>query len=142
MSSARPRRPTGMSDSLTAVGAITMFVADRHRARAFYEDVFGAAVLDEDDDAVALRFDNLIVNLLEQRAAPELIEPAAVADPGSGSRVQLTVFVTDTDAVCAHLAQRGVALLNGPVDRDWGVRTACFADPDGHVWEIAAPLTS
>ena len=38
------------------------------------------------------------------------------------------------------LAERGVALLNGPVDRPWGIRTAAFADPAGHVWEIAAPL--
>ena len=32
---------------------------------------------------------------------------------------------------------RGVELLNGPLDREWGVRTAAFADPDGHVWEVA-----
>jgi catechol 2,3-dioxygenase-like lactoylglutathione lyase family enzyme len=30
-----------------------------------------------------------------------------------------------------------VELLNGPIDREWGVRTAAFADPDGHVWEVA-----
>ncbi|MDQ3782600.1 MAG: VOC family protein, partial [Actinomycetota bacterium] len=28
-------------------------------------------------------------------------------------------------------------LLNGPVDRPWGVRTASFRDPAGHIWEIA-----
>jgi catechol 2,3-dioxygenase-like lactoylglutathione lyase family enzyme len=33
-----------------------------------------------------------------------------------------------------------VELLNGPLDREWGVRTAAFADPDGHVWEIAQEL--
>jgi lactoylglutathione lyase len=26
------------------------------------------------------------------------------------------------------------------MDRVWGVRTAAFADPDGHVWEVAAKL--
>jgi uncharacterized glyoxalase superfamily protein PhnB len=30
-----------------------------------------------------------------------------------------------------------VKLLNGPMDRPWGIRTAAFADPAGHVWEIA-----
>jgi catechol 2,3-dioxygenase-like lactoylglutathione lyase family enzyme len=28
-------------------------------------------------------------------------------------------------------------LLNGPMDRPWGVRTASFRDPGGHIWEIA-----
>lgn len=36
---------------------------------------------------------------------------------------------------------RGVELLNGPMDREWGVRTACFADPAGNVWEIAQVLS-
>jgi uncharacterized glyoxalase superfamily protein PhnB len=26
------------------------------------------------------------------------------------------------------------------MDREWGVRTACFTDPDGHVWEVAQQL--
>ena len=29
---------------------------------------------------------------------------------------------------------------NGPIDRVWGMRTAAFADPDGHVWEVAQQL--
>jgi len=70
-------------------------------------------------------------------AADELIAPAIVADPGSGSRLQLTIEVEDVDAVCADLADRGVQLLNGPMDRPWGVRTASFQDPAGHIWEIA-----
>ena len=49
----------------------------------------------------------------------------------------LTVNVEDVDAVCGVLAERGVALLNGPMDRPWGVRTASFSDPFGHIWEIA-----
>ena len=41
------------------------------------------------------------------------------------------------DAVCDDLVARGVRLVNGPMDRPWGPRTACFADPSGHIWEIA-----
>jgi lactoylglutathione lyase len=40
------------------------------------------------------------------------------------------------------LADSGIQLLNGPVDRAWGLRTAAFADPDGHVWEVAAPIVA
>jgi uncharacterized glyoxalase superfamily protein PhnB len=39
--------------------------------------------------------------------------------------------------MCAQLKDRGVELLNGPMDRPWGIRTACFKDPAGHIWEIA-----
>ena len=56
------------------------------------------------------------------------------------SRFQLTIWVEDTDAACAELAKRGVELLNGPVDRPWGLRTASFTDPDGHIWEVAAKI--
>jgi len=72
--------------------------------------------------------------------AAELITPAQVASPGAGSRFTFAMFVDDVDAACAELARRGVTLLNGPVDRPWGMRTACFADPAGHVWEMGQDL--
>ncbi len=71
-----------------------------------------------------------------------MIDPAPVASPRGGSRFQLTVWVEDTDAVCAQLAEVGVELLNGPVDREWGLRTASFTDPEGHIWEVAGPIPS
>ena len=124
----------------TNVGAITMFVGDTQRSKSFYERVFGLSPIYEDENAVAFPFENMVVNLLKTSAAPELIEPATVAGPDAGSRFQLTIGVDDTDAVCDELAARGVELLNGPMDREWGLRTAAFADPDGHVWEVAAKL--
>ena len=39
-----------------------------------------------------------------------------------------------------ELASRGVELLNGPIDRAWGMRTASFMDPAGHIWEVAQEL--
>ena len=48
-----------------------------------------------------------------------------------------TIDVEDVGAMCVELMERGVKLLNGPMDRPWGVRTASFADPGGHIWEIA-----
>ena len=129
-----------MSEPLAAVGALTLFVADRQRSRSFYERAFDVTVLSEDEDAVALRFENVILNLLERRAAAELVEPAPVAEPEAGAGLLLTIFVGDADAACARLLEAGVSLLNGPLDRPWGMRTAAFADPDGHVWEVAAPV--
>jgi lactoylglutathione lyase len=125
---------------LKSVDAITLFVEDPQRSKTFYQDVFGQPMIHEDENAVAFRFDNTIVNLLEMPAARELIEPAAVGVGETGSRFQFTIGVEDVDAVCTELAAQGVTLLNGPMDRPWGIRTASFTDPDGHIWEIAHQL--
>jgi lactoylglutathione lyase len=126
--------------SLGSVGAITLFVDHPQRSKAFYEGVFDLSPIYEDEDAAAFGFENLIVNLLRIPAARDLIDPGVVAGAAAGSRFQLTVWVDDADAVCAELTRRGVELLNGPVDREWGMRTAAFTDPDGHIWEIAQKL--
>ena len=120
-----------------SIGAITLFVEDLEAARQFYREVFGLPVMFEDADSTVFDFGNTIINLLRATAAHELIEPAAVASPEAGSRLQLTLQVDDVDAMCAELAAVGVKLLNGPMDRPWGIRTASFRDPGGHIWEIA-----
>ena len=129
-----------MSEWTKRVGAITLFVEDVKRAKEFYEGVFAMPMIFEDEDSVAFRFDNMIINLLKSSAAGELIEPRAVAGPDAGSHFQLTIWVEDADAVCAELTSYGVGLLNGPTNRDWGQRTASFSDPDGNVWEIAQEI--
>jgi catechol 2,3-dioxygenase-like lactoylglutathione lyase family enzyme len=126
--------------SLKSVGAITLFVEDPKRSKAFYENVFDVSDIYEDENSAAFRFENMIVNLLKFSAAHGLIAPATVAAREAGSSFQLTIWVDDTDAVCAELATRGIELLNGPMNRDWGMRTATFTDPDGHIWEIAQEL--
>ena len=129
-----------MSASLKSVGAITLFVEDRQRSKSFYQRVFDLPVIYEDENSAVFRFENLIVNLLETPAARGLIDPAAVATRDAGSRFQFSIWVDDADAVCAELATRGVELLNGPMNREWGMRTASFTDPDGHIWEVAQQL--
>ena len=123
-----------------SISAITLFVDNLAATRSFYLEVFGLPVLFEDEDSAVFGFDNTMINLLKSSAAVSLIDPATVASPGSGSRLQLTLDVENVDATCAELTARGVELLNGPMDREWGIRTASFRDPGGHIWEIAQPL--
>jgi catechol 2,3-dioxygenase-like lactoylglutathione lyase family enzyme len=124
-----------------SIGAITMFAEDLARSKAFYQEVFGLPVLFEDPNSAVFEFGPTVINLLEIPSARELIEPGTVAGRDTGSRYQLTIGVDDVDAVCAELARRGVTLLNGPMDRPWGIRTASFTDPGGHIWEIAHNLS-
>jgi len=121
-----------------AVNAVTLFTEDLDATKRFYQDVFDLPVHYEDANSAVFDFGNTIVNLLRTAAAHELINLAAAASQEAGARLQLTITVEDVDAICAELAARGVALLNGPMDRPWGIRTASFRDPGGHIWEIAS----
>jgi len=122
----------------SGIGAITLFVEDLEEAKRFYQEVFDLATKYEDDTSAVFDFHNTLVNLLVIREAPELITPGVVAPRDAGARMQFTIEVDDVDATCDHLKRRGVTLLNGPMDRPWGIRTASFADPAGHIWEIAS----
>ncbi len=126
-----------MSSWPTGISAITLFVEDLDAAKRFYREAFGLPVVFEDDASAVFNFGNTLINLLRTTAAGELIAPAVVAPREAGSRIQFTIAVEDVDALCAELTSRGVQLLNGPMDRPWGVRTAAFSDPAGHIWEIA-----
>lgn len=124
----------------TSIDAVTLFSEDLERSKSFYQDVFGLPVYFEDENSAVFKLDNTVINLLRIPAARDLIGPGTVADREAGSRFQFTIGVDDVDAVCAELGKRGVELLNGPMNRPWGVRTASFTDPGGHIWEIAADL--
>lgn len=120
-----------------AISAVTLFVEDLEAARRFYVEVFGLPVIYEDEASAVFKFGDTLVNLLQATEATELVEPAPVASSETGVRFQFTLGVDDVDAMCDELGRRGVELLNGPLDRPWGIRTASFRDPGGHVWEIA-----
>jgi lactoylglutathione lyase len=119
------------------IAAITLFVEDLDAAKRFYADVFQLPVFFEDDNSAVFKFGETLVNLLDASEAAELVAPAAVATPDVGARFQFTLGVDDVDATVDELKGRGVELLNGPMDRPWGIRTASFRDPGGHIWEVA-----
>ncbi len=120
-----------------SISAITLFVEELAAAKEFYQQVFGLPVFFEDPNSCVFKFGDTLINLLRITEADELITPAIVASSTAGSRTVFTIEVDDVDAMCTELTARGVTLLNGPMDRPWGIRTASFVDPGGHIWEIA-----
>jgi catechol 2,3-dioxygenase-like lactoylglutathione lyase family enzyme len=119
------------------IAAITLFVEDLAAAKRFYGDAFQLPVVFEDDTSTVFKFGDTLVNLLKASEAPALVAPATVATADAGVRFQFTLGVDDVDAMVDELKSRGVELLNGPMDRPWGIRTASFRDPGGHIWEVA-----
>jgi uncharacterized glyoxalase superfamily protein PhnB len=123
-----------------SIEVLTLFVDHISETKAFYSTIFEPTVVYQDEGSCVLKFDGAMVNLLQASSAPPLVQPAAVAPGGSGVRMLLTIKVDDVDAVCAELREGGVTLLNGPTNQPWGRRIAAFADPSGHVWEVAQVL--
>lgn len=120
-----------------SIFAITLFQEDLAAAKDFYQTVFELDPVWEDANSCVFKIGETMVNLLDARQADELLSPARMADAHAGARAVYTIHVEDVDAMCAKLKTRGVTLINGPMERPWGIRTASFADPGGNVWEIA-----
>jgi lactoylglutathione lyase len=122
------------------IGAITLFVEDVAASRAFYQRVFDLEPFDAGETNVGFKLTDQYFFLTVSSNAPEMIAPLAAGAAGNGPRHVFAIIVEDVDAVAAELKDKGVALVNGPEDRAWGMRTLNFADPDGYVWEIASEL--
>lgn len=119
------------------ISAITLFVEDLDATKQYYLKTFGLPIFFEDENSAVFKFGDTLINLLSATEVKELIDPAKMASREDGSRFVFTITVDDVDKMCAELVSRGVKLLNGPMDRPWGIRTASFMDPSGHIWEIA-----
>jgi catechol 2,3-dioxygenase-like lactoylglutathione lyase family enzyme len=122
------------------VGAIILFVADVQRSRVFYHEVLGLDVQFEDDESVGFNVEGLAFIVLQVDRARVQLQGERTATPGAGATAFLTTFTGDVDALHADLVERGVPFFQSPADLRWGMRTAYFKDPDGHVWEIARPI--
>ena len=130
-----------MAQSPKSVSAITLFVEDLARSKEFYERAFEVTPVDEDEGTLIFRFDNVFLRLLSRtEAEQEMLGQVPLGDPASGASFELAMRVTDVDARAAELADRGIALAYGPIDRSWGVRHIAFRDPDGHLWVHGADI--
>jgi lactoylglutathione lyase len=129
-----------MDAAIKDVGAIILFVADLQRSRVFYHEVLGLDVEFEDDESVGFKIEGLAFIVLQVDRARVQLQGERTATPAAGATAFLTTFTGDVDALHGNLVERGVPFFQRPADQPWGMRTAYFKDPDGHVWEIAQPI--
>ena len=118
---------------------ITLGVADVARARAFYEALGWRANAKEPSPDVAFFQMGAMVLALFGRAA--LAADAGVADSAPGfSGVALAwngASEADVDAALAEAVAAGARLVKPAHKTFWGGYSGYFADPDGHLWEVA-----
>ncbi|NPD17529.1 VOC family protein [Xinfangfangia sp. D13-10-4-6] len=120
------------------VTLITLGVADLARARAFYQSL-GWQEHGESQPGIAFfQINGLALALF---AADSLAADQGRAGErlGTGAVTLAQNFATEAEvdaAFAAALAAGGVA-LKAPEKVFWGGYSGYWADPDGHVWEVA-----
>ena len=120
---------------------VILVVDDLDRALAFYTGVLELRLGHRAGAYAQLATGATRVGLYERAAMGELLgRPLAPPDPGRPA-FELGFLVRDCDAAYARLVARGAVPAVAPTDRPWGQRTAYLRDPDGHLVELAQPLT-
>jgi catechol 2,3-dioxygenase-like lactoylglutathione lyase family enzyme len=117
-----------------------LFAEDLARSKAFYGNVLGMEMEFEDDESVGFKIKAVAFIVLQVDRARVQLQGEPTATPRAGATAFLTTFTDDVDALHADLVGRGIDFFQYPTDQPWGMRTAYFKDPDGHIWEIAQPI--
>ncbi|MGQ0713816.1 MAG: VOC family protein [Gemmatimonadaceae bacterium] len=117
---------------------VTLGVSDMRRARRFYETGLGWTPGFATDEVVFYETGGPIIGLFGRRdlAADARIED----DEGTFGGLSLAHNVRSregVDAVLAEAERAGAAILKAAEDTPWGGYSGYFADPDGHLWEVA-----
>jgi catechol 2,3-dioxygenase-like lactoylglutathione lyase family enzyme len=117
---------------------VTLGSQDVKRARKFYEKLGFKASGASQDDIVFLHAGGLTLALYPWKS---LAHDAQVDSKGSGFRgVTLAHNVAKKKDVAVVLSQAeaaGAKILKPAQDVFWGGHSGYFADPDGHLWEVA-----
>jgi uncharacterized protein len=118
---------------------VTLGVSDLARARKFYEEGLGLPVMPQSTDDVV--FFGLRGVWLGLWSRDSLAEDAGVPAEGHGFRgITLAHNVRtkeEVDAILAQAERAGATIARPAQEVFWGGYTGYFADPDGHLWEVA-----
>jgi len=120
------------------VTLITLGVADMARSRAFYA-ALGWQMHPQSQDAVTFYQANGFVFGLFGLAdlAKDQGRPDAPLGAGAATLAQNFETEAEVDAAYARALAAGARALKAPEKVFWGGYSGYFADPDGHVWELA-----
>jgi uncharacterized glyoxalase superfamily protein PhnB len=129
-----------MDAAIRSVGAVILFVQDLERTKAFYHGRLALDVQFEDAHSVGFQVEGTAFIALQVDRAHAQLQGAPTATSAAAATAFFATFSDDVDALHRDLVGRGVDFFQAPADQPWGMRTAYFKDPDGHVWEIAQPI--
>jgi catechol 2,3-dioxygenase-like lactoylglutathione lyase family enzyme len=122
------------------IGIITLGVSDLDRSLAFYRDGLGFPThnYDEAQDIVFFKLEGSWLALYPR---DELAKDATVPREGLGFR-GITLAHSEpskkgVDKAFSEAIAAGAKPIKKPQEVFWGAYSGYFADPDGHLWEVA-----
>lgn len=124
---------------------ITLAVDDLERALRFYRDGLGLpteGIIGTEFEYGAVAFFDLQPGLkLAVWPRASLARDSGIAQgPASATELSLGHNVgskEEVDAVMAQAGKAGARIVKPAADTFWGGYAGYFADPDGHLWEVA-----
>ncbi|KRS16863.1 VOC family protein [Roseovarius indicus] len=119
------------------VTLITLGVADLDRSKAFY-GALGWVPAEEQEGVAFYQMQGMALGLFGKAALAE-DQGRGGAELGTGAMTLAQNFATEAevdDAFDAAVAA-GAKVLKRPEKVFWGGYSGYYADPDGHVWEVA-----
>jgi predicted lactoylglutathione lyase len=127
----------------TAV-TIALPIADRQRSHAFYHEGLGFTAPGEPDkngvpEPLRLTLgDSVRVMLIPKVGFGWVLSNRKRATPGRSECIISLALPTsaDVDNLITRAAAAGGEIIRQPGEQSWGYDGA-FADPDGHVWQVA-----
>ncbi len=118
-----------------SLGLVILYVESPARSAGFYAEILGLEPAEASATFVLFRLPSGMALGLWSRPG---VEPAAEAGPGGG---ELAFIAPDVDAVHADWVRRGITVIHGPDDLDFG-RAFTAQDPDGHRLRVFSPAGS
>ncbi|MBX7059984.1 MAG: VOC family protein [Leptospirales bacterium] len=120
------------------ISFVTLGVARLDRSREFYSDALGWTPIKDTPEIIFYNLNGIFLGLFPSE---ELAADANVAASGEGFR-HFTLAINlrselEVDQAFARLRRQGAAIPQAPARVSWGGYRGYFADPDGHLWEIA-----
>ncbi|WP_296426060.1 VOC family protein [Yoonia sp.] len=120
------------------VTLITLGVADLDRAKAFYAALGWVPTCEMNGEVVFYQVNGMALGLFGRAAlAKDQGRPDAALGTGSMTLAQNFSTEADVDQAYTSATAAGATPLKMPERVFWGGYSGYYADPDGHVWELA-----
>ena len=119
------------------VSLITLGVEDIDRSRSFY-GALGWTPVPSPPEVVFYQLDGLALGLFGlDPLAEDQGRPGTKLGVGAVTLAQNFADRESVDTAYAAALQAGAVSLKAPEEVFWGGYSGYYADPDGHVWEVA-----
>lgn len=121
------------------LNVVTLGVSDLRRSLRFYKDGLGWPTSAKGSDPIAFfELNGTVLALFDRKS---LAEDAGVGSEGGGfsglTLAQNARSEKEVDETIELVRGLGAKIVKEPQKAAWGGYSGYFADPDGHLWEVA-----